>query len=272
VPELPEVETLARDLQLLLRGASFSRVDVHWPRSVAIPTESEFIARLAGRRIEHVGRRAKFLVFSLSESSQLLIHLRMSGQLRVEPAEVDPGKYARVVFHLTDGRQLIFDNPRKLGRVYLTNDLDTVLGHLGPEPLEVGFTLEVLATALSRRTGALKPLLLNQSFLAGLGNIYADEVLFEARLHPLRRADSLSPKDIERLHAAIRKVLRQAIEDRGTTLDDGGYRDTEGQPGRHQRRLQVYHRTGEPCLRCGKPIERIVVGGRGTHFCSHCQH
>ena len=272
MPELPEVETLARDLQPLLRGASFSSVDVRWPRSVAMPTESEFIARLPGRGIEHVGRRAKFLVFFLSGSSRLLIHLRMSGQLRVEPEEFSPGKHARVVFHLTDGRQLIFDNPRKLGRVYLTSDLDTVLGHLGPEPLAADFTLDVFATALSRRTGALKPLLLNQSFLAGLGNVYADEVLFEARLHPLRKADSLSSEDAERLHAAIRRVLRQAIEDRGTTLDDGGYRDTEGQPGRHQHRLQVYHRTDEPCLRCSKPIERSVVGGRGTHFCPHCQH
>ena len=272
MPELPEVETLARDLQTLLRGASFSSVDVHWPRSVAMPTESEFTARLPGRRIERVGRRAKFLVFFLSASSQLLIHLRMSGQLRVEPEEVSPGKHARVVFHLTDGRQLIFDNPRKLGRVYLTSDLETVVGHLGPEPLAAEFTLDLFATELSRHTGALKPLLLDQSFVAGLGNIYADEVLFEARLRPLRKADSLSHQDTERLYAAIRRVLQQAIENRGTTLDDGGYRDIEGQPGRHQHRLKVYHRTDEPCIRCSEPIERIVVGGRGTHFCPHCQH
>jgi len=271
VPELPEVETLARDLRRFLHGARFTGVDVLWPRSVAMPSAEEFIAQLPGCQIEDVGRRGKFLLFSLSGSSHLLIHLRMSGQLHVQPASVPTSQYARIIFHLADGRKLIFDNPRKLGRVYLTSDLDVILGHLGPEPLDADFTLDVFAAALARRRGVLKPLLLNQSFLAGLGNIYVDEILFKARLHPLRRANTLSSKETEHLHAAIRNVLQQAIDDRGTTLSDGRYCDVEGHPGDHQHRLQVYQRAGEPCSRCGQLIERVKLGGRGTHFCPRCQ-
>ena len=271
MPELPEVEALGRALRRLLQGARFTGVDVLWPRSVAMPSAEEFIAQLQGCQIEDVGRTGKFVLFWLTRTSYLLVHLRMSGQLLVESAGAPPGKYARVVFHLTDDRQLIFDNPRKLGRVYLTSNLEEVLGHLGPNPLADDFDLDAFVTALSRRRGALKPLLMNQSFLAGLGNIYADEVLFEAGLHPLRKANTLTSEEIERLHAAIRNVLQRAIDDRGTTLSDGRYCDVQGQPGSHQHHLQVYQRTGEPCRRCGQPIERIRVSGRGTHFCPRCQ-
>ena len=271
MPELPEVETLARDLRPLLVGAKFADVEVRWPRTVALPAAEEFARQLPGHEILDVGRRAKFLLLSLSGPCYLLIHLRMSGQVRVEPGTTLPDNHVRLIFHLADGRQLIFSDTRKFGRVYLLDDPSIVLGHLGPEPLADDFTVDAFADLLSRRKGALKPLLLNQRFLAGLGNIYTDEALFVAGLHPLRKADTLSGGEVRRLYAAIRQVLQRAIGNRGTTLADGRYRDAQGQPGHNRESLLVYHRQGEPCLRCGTPIQRIVVAGRGTHFCPTCQ-
>ncbi len=271
MPELPEVETLARDLQRLLVGAEIEAVETCWPRSVAVPTAEELADQLPGRSIVGVSRRGKFLVLSLSDATYLLIHLRMSGQLRVQPAACSPDNHARVIFDLADGRQLVFSDTRKFGRVYWTRDLRDVIGDLGPEPIAEDFTLQDLRVALATRRGRLKPLLLNQRFLAGLGNIYTDEVLFKARLHPLRKADSLTGEEAERLYRAIRGVLGQAIDSRGTTLEDERYLDAQGWPGSYGERLRVYGRPGEPCPRCGQAIERIVVGGRGTHFCPRCQ-
>jgi formamidopyrimidine-DNA glycosylase len=247
-------------------------VETRWSRTVAVPTAEELAEQLPGRSVVDVSRRGKFLVVSLSDSSYLLIHLRMSGQLRVEPASCSPDDYARLILQLSDGRQLVFSDTRKFGRVYWTRDLGAVVGDLGPEPLAESFALRDFNAALARRRGALKPLLLNQRFLAGLGNIYADEALFVARLHPLRKADSLTAEEVARLYQAIRTVLGQAIDSRGTTLDDKRYLDAEGWPGSYGERLRVYRRVGEPCLRCGEPIERIVVAGRGTHVCPGCQN
>jgi formamidopyrimidine-DNA glycosylase len=271
VPELPEVETLAGDLRRLLSGAEISAVEVRWGRTVAMPAADELARLLPGHRILDVSRRGKFLILSLSGASYVLIHLRMSGQLRVEPATEPPDDYARLVFHLSDGRQLVFSDPRKFGRVYWTAAPALVVGDLGPEPLAEELTFQAFEALLSRRKGAVKPLLLNQSFLAGLGNIYTDEVLFVAGLHPLRKANSLSRTEIERLYRAIRQVLQQAIGSRGTTLPDERYLDAEGWPGSYGERLRVYRRAEEPCPCCGTPIQRIVVGGRGTHFCPNCQ-
>lgn len=272
VPELPEVETLARDLRRLLRNAEISRVEARWARTVAVPGADELTKRLPGHKILDVHRRGKFLILSLSGPSYLMIHLRMSGQLRVEPGMCEPDPYARLILHLADGRQLIFSDTRKFGRVYWTMDPDLVLGSLGPEPLAQDLTLDSFATLLSSRRGMIKPLLLNQGFLAGLGNIYTDEALFLAGLHPRRKANSLSHSEVERLYGAIRQVLRQAIAGRGTTLADERYLDAEGSPGSYGERLCVYRRAGEPCTRCGVPLERIVVSGRGTHICPNCQN
>ena len=271
MPELPEVETLARQLHKLLAGAVFARAEVLWPRSIALPDAAEFARQAPGLRIEGVGRRGKFIVFGLSGGRHLLIHLRMSGQVRVEPPGAAPDGHARVVFDLEDGRRLIFSDTRKFGRMYLTSDMGAVAGKLGAEPLAEDFALADLRALLVRRKGALKPLLLRQDLLAGLGNIYADEALFAARLHPQRKADTLTPGEVRRLYTAIRQVLAQAIAGRGTTLRDARYRDAEGRPGEFQERLCVYQRHGEPCVRCGTPIERIVVSQRGTHYCPHCQ-
>jgi len=191
----------------------------------------------------------------------------MTGRLLVDRVERD--KHTRALFHLEDGRNLLFVNMRKFGRLYLAKDAQEVVGRLGPEPLEAEFTPQRFAHLLANRRGALKPLLLNQRFLAGLGNIYTDEALFVAGLHPQRRADTLNPEEVKRLCRAIRLVLKEGLKDGGTTLE--AYRRPNEEKGRHQERLQVFRRTGDPCPRCGATIERIVLGGRGTYFCPRCQ-
>ncbi len=270
MPELPEVETVVRGLRAPLIGRCFTDVWIAWDDMIVAPAVEEFRLRIVGQEIQDIRRRGKYLVFTLAGGDYLLIHLKMSGWLRVEPAGKKGHKHDRIVFGLDDGQELRFNNMRKFGRVYLVEDADQVLGRLGPEPLDDDFTPQLLTTLLARRSGALKPLLLNQGFVAGLGNIYADEALFVAGLHPQRRANTLTNEEIERLHQAIRRVLRRGIEEQGTTFD-GLYRKTDGEPGQHQDNLMVFRRNGGPCPRCGETIQRIVVGGRGTHFCPRCQ-
>jgi formamidopyrimidine-DNA glycosylase len=270
MPELPEVETIVRGLRDSLPGRRISGVTVHWPRSIGYPSASLFSTEVVGRRIASVGRRGKYIHLELEEG-HLLVHLKMSGRLRLAPPDAAPGAYSRVVLELDDGQQLRFDDPRKFGRMYLVPDPRQVTAPLGPEPLGEGLPLEDFRCLLARRSGRLKPLLLNQTFLAGLGNIYADETLFAARLHPLRQARSLTAGDQERLYEAIRSVLNQAIAGYGTTLDDNGYVDARGERGTFQDQIAVYGRTGRPCTCCGAPVERLVIGGRSAHFCPRCQ-
>lgn len=270
MPELPEVENYRCDLNELLVGRQFTGVYVDWPNQISIPAVDELTRRLPGQTVTSVGRRGKYLLLSLSGGDTLLIHLRMSGRLHVEPASAPADPHAHVVFRLEGGDELRFHDPRKFGRVYLVDDPAEVVGRLGPEPLDEDFTAERFADMLSTRRGRIKPLLLNQAFLAGLGNIYADEALHLAGLHPLRTADTLTPDEIRRLHSAIRSTLQGAIQHRGTSFDQS-YRDTRGEPGAYQDRLRVYGRAGEPCHRCGTLIERIVVGQRGTYVCPKCQ-
>lgn len=269
MPELPEVETVARGLAPLI-GRTFTGVTVAWPRTIAYPQVGEFKENIAGRRVESVGRRGKYVVIGLDQGC-LLIHLKMSGRLRIAPASVPPGKHAHTLFDLDNDRQLRFYDTRKFGRVYLVDDPEQVTARLGPEPLSDEFTLARFRQRLARRSGRLKSLLMNQQFLAGVGNIYADEALFAARLHPLRKADSLSPAEQARLYEAIRSILSRAIASRGTTLDDGGYRDATGQAGAYQDQIAVYGRKGSPCPMCQTPIERMRIGGRSSHFCPQCQ-
>lgn len=271
MPELPEIETIVRGLRPDLQGRLILAAEVDWPRTVATATVEAFQQRLTGQRMEAVGRRGKYITVRLSGGDWLLIHLKMTGHLQVMPGDATPDKHIRAVFHLDDGRQLWFRDPRKFGRLHLTGDPDTVVGDLGPEPLADDFTLAAFAALLRRRRGRLKPLLLNQRFIAGLGNIYADEALFAARLHPQRTADTLSDDEIAALYHAVRRVLRQGIENRGTTLDDRSYRDATGEEGDNQAHLRVYGRAGRPCVRCGTPVQRIVLNGRSAHFCPQCQ-
>jgi formamidopyrimidine-DNA glycosylase len=270
MPELPEVETYARDLAGSLSGRRFTGARVDWPRQLPLNGAEELDGRIRGQVVEAVGRRGKYLVLRLT-ADHLLVHLKMSGRLQIVPAETARNPHAHLVFGMDGGDELRFHDPRKFGRIYLLADVEPVLGPLGPEPLGADFTADLFGKMIAGRRGRLKPLLLDQRFLVGLGNIYVDESLWEARLHPLRSADSLSEDEILRLHAAIRGVLGRAVEARGTSFSTAGYRDLSGNMGEMQGSLAVFRRTGEPCPRCGRPIERMVVGQRSTHFCPGCQ-
>jgi formamidopyrimidine-DNA glycosylase len=280
MPELPEVETVARDLRGLVVGARITGVRVLWLRTLRSQDPEAFAAGVVGRTIIGTSRRAKLVVLDLDDASAVTIHLKMTGQLFVVPAATSVDPYVRVVLELADGRELRFRDIRKFGRFGLARrdgvdgDLRGELGGekgfkgFGPEPLEDAFTPRVFRRRIRGRKGRLKPLLLDQAFVAGIGNIYADEALWEARLHPLRSASTLRPADEGRLYRAIRRILAEAVERRGSSIDD--YTAPEGD-GSMQERLLVYQRAGEPCPRCGRPVRRVVIGGRATHFCSWCQ-
>ena len=271
MPELPEVETLVRRLREPLVGRTIIKATVQWPRTIGQPTPRAFVRRVRGLTIQAITRRAKYLVFELAprvaqpvEPPQfLLIHLKMSGKLSVVSGAAPIEKHDRVIFDLDDGRQLRFNDIRKFGRMHLTPDMNAITGALGPEPLERAFTLRQFRAMISVRSGAIKPLLLNQRFLAGVGNIYADEALWYAKLYPLRKADSLTNAEIAALYRAIRRVLTQAIADQGTDAGDGII------VGHY--RPRVYGRAGRPCYRCQQPIHKTVVGQRGTQYCPRCQ-
>jgi formamidopyrimidine-DNA glycosylase len=280
VPELPEVETVARDLRPRIVGATIVGARVTWARTLRSHTPETFADAIAGRRVEGVGRRGKQIVVDLSEGAALTIHLKMTGQLFVVPADAPEDPYVRLVLELADGREVRFRDIRKFGKIGLygrdplTGELVAEVGgagvfaSIGPEPLDPAFSVRDFRRRLRRRSGRLKPLLLDQSFIAGVGNIYADEALWGARLHPLRTAPTLHPPDERRLYETLRRILAEAVERRGSSIDDYTAPDGDGSM---QERLQVYQRTGEPCPRCGRPVKRIVIGARSTHFCSWCQ-
>lgn len=269
MPELPEVEVIARGLDEPLRSRRIERVRVLWPRTLAALSPEAFADAVVGRRCTRVWRRAKYLVFDLDDSRHLLIHLRMSGRLGIEPTERSASPHLRAALELDDGQELRFTDTRKFGRLYVAASVEDATGDLGPEPLEPAFTADWLAEGLHSHRTRLKSLLLDQRFLAGLGNIYVDESLFRAGLHPLRPAESLCGDEVLRLHSAIQSILQEAIALRGATLRD--YQDAEGRAGSNQHFLRVYGRAGQPCVRCGQPLVRTVVGQRGTHLCPHCQ-
>jgi formamidopyrimidine-DNA glycosylase len=264
MPELPEVETVVRGLRGPLVGRTFTGVTVLWPNAIKTPIP-ELQQRLPGQRIEAITRRAKYLQFHLSGGDTLFIHLKMSGDLLVEPASEPPHPHVRTIFGLDNAHELRFKDTRKFGRVYLVADPSQVAGPLGPEPLADDFTVEDFKALFQRRKGRLKPLLLNQEFIAGVGNIYADESCFLAGLDPRRQVDTLAEAELEKLYQAIRQTLNAGIRWKGASFD-AVYRG-----GEFQDHFQVYGRTDEPCLNCGTPIVRTVLGGRSTHFCVQCQ-
>jgi formamidopyrimidine-DNA glycosylase len=271
MPELPEVETVARGLRASLVGSTIVDVEVRWARSVVPPDLAAFAAGLIGQTVTAVGRRGKWIIVSLKKAGALLVHLRMTGRLVIEPVDAPDDPHVRVLLQLDDGRRLRFSDQRKFGRLVLSSDPHAILADLGPEPLADDFTAARLEEMLARRRGRIKPLLLNQRFLAGLGNIYADEALWRASLHPLRRADTLTPAEVRRLFQAIRSLLQAAIGSGGTTLADSAYQQPDGRSGEYADLLAVYGRTGQTCQRCRTEIERIVVGQRSTHYCPRCQ-
>jgi formamidopyrimidine-DNA glycosylase len=269
MPELPEVETIVRALRRPLAGRTFTEVRNYWPRHIVTPSVAELQRRIHGRAILSINRRAKYLVFSLTDNETLIIHLKMSGHLAVVDSDTPPDKHTHTIFRLDNGQELRFHDTRKFGRVYLVQDPASILGHLGPEPLESAFTVDVLRERLQNKRRVLKPLLLDQTFVAGIGNIYADEALYYAGLHPERRSDTLSPAEVEALHSAIQKVLNLGIEREGASIDK--YVKPDGSKGDMQNAVAVFRRTGQPCYHCGTLIHRIKLGGRSTHFCPTCQ-
>jgi formamidopyrimidine-DNA glycosylase len=270
MPELPEVETYVRDLAGRLPGRTFRGARTDWPNQLPRNDPAQIGAQISGQTVVAVQRRGKYILVRLSRD-WLIVHLKMSGRLELAPATSPPNPYAHVVFSLDHDEELRFHDPRKFGRVYLVADPEIVVGALGPEPLSEELTEQQFVALIAQRRGALKALLLNQAFLAGLGNIYADEALWHARLHPLRTADTLKAAEARRLYSAIRHVLQTAVDARGTTFSSPGYRDLDGMRGENAPSLAVFRRTGEPCPRCGATIARILVGQRSTHFCGRCQ-
>jgi formamidopyrimidine-DNA glycosylase len=273
MPELPEVETIVRELiACKLENKKITKAYVYWPRIVDTSSSEDFVKKIQNQSIEKIERRGKYLVFTLNDYT-LLVHLRMTGKFQFITKEnaVDKHEHVRLIFN--DGTVLRYEDPRKFGRWSLYQDATEKMSQLGLEPLSAAFTMQAFKNLLRKHSSQIKPFLLNQKHIAGLGNIYVDEALWEAKIHPLRATNSLSDNDIKNLHKAIQKVLNSGIDNLGTSLGNGkgNYFNVSGQRGGHQHHLNVFAQDGKTCARCGKLIMKTVVAQRGTHFCPQCQ-
>ncbi|HET6793151.1 MAG TPA: bifunctional DNA-formamidopyrimidine glycosylase/DNA-(apurinic or apyrimidinic site) lyase [Acidimicrobiales bacterium] len=277
MPELPEVETVRRGLRSEVVGRRIDRAEPTGVRTLRRhPDRSVVAPRLVGTTIDGVGRRGKFLAIGLSSGDALVVHLGMSGQLLVRPSAEERPRHTHVVLGLDDGRDLRFVDPRTFGEVFVTRPsvpggLPDELGRLGFDPLEDRIGAAAFLRLLAGRRTRLKSLLMDQGFVAGIGNIYSDEILFGARLAHDRPANGLSPPEGRRLHRSMLAVLDDAVARRGSSLADAQYRDVYGQLGQYQLRHRVYGREGQPCTRCRTPIRRARVGGRSGYYCPRCQ-
>jgi formamidopyrimidine-DNA glycosylase len=273
VPELPEVEVVRRDLEAHVSGHTITRVEVSGPRTVRRHSPGRLTRRLRGATLGTVDRRGKFLLLGLQEPSDqvLVVHLRMSGQLVLARAADPVARHTHAVLTLGGDTQLRFVDPRTFGELFVTSASLPELAHLGPDPLSAQWTWRSLSAVLAGRRGLLKPLLMDQRHLAGLGNIYSDEALFTARLRGDRSAGSLTTADVRRLHRAISTTLQAAIERRGSSLADRQYVDLLGNAGSYQSEHRVYAREGRPCPYCHAPIIRLRLGGRSSFLCQTCQ-
>lgn len=269
MPELPEVETIRNELIPYVVGHLITDVTFAWEGVLRRPSVEEFRSRFIGEKIIGVSRRGKYLVFSLTSNEVLIVHLKMSGSLLIESTKVETDRFTRAIIHLDTGKGIYFRDPRKFGAMWLVGDANSIVGKLGPEPLETDFTPELLAQRLVNRKASIKALLCDQNIIAGIGNMYADETLFAAKIHPLRSGGSLSPNEAQRLHKAILGVLRSAIDNKGASIEN--YIRPNGTLGTAHFQFQVAHRRGKTCPICCGPIERIVVRNRGTYFCPKCQ-
>ncbi|AIG65441.1 bifunctional DNA-formamidopyrimidine glycosylase/DNA-(apurinic or apyrimidinic site) lyase [Weissella tructae] len=273
MPELPEVETVRRGLNRLVKGQTIESVEVRWDKTISNMTPEEFDAEIAGRTIEVVERRGKYLLFRLSGKKTLVSHLRMEGAYYTMPAGTEPGKHDLVTFKLTDDIDLFYRDTRKFGRMALVNDTDVMsvagLAKIGPEPTEEALDLEYMVTIFGKSRTAIKPFLLDQSKIAGIGNIYADEVLWQTMIHPLTKTNDVTPTELAELRLNIINEMARSIAHHGTTVHS--FTDAFGEAGEFQNELDVYGRHGEPCLRCGTELVKIKVAQRGTTFCPKCQ-
>jgi len=259
MPELPEAETIKNELLPHIVGRCVKEVTLLWDGIVKQPSAEEFCSRIIGQRLTGVARRGKYLIFTLSSGEALIVHLRMTGSLLLKPASAEPDKYTRAILHLDKGIQLHFNDMRKLGRMWLVEDINSIVGKLGTEPLEAGFTCETLLKLLNKRQSPIKALLLDQTLIAGIGT----------GIHPLRAGGSLTHSEAGRLHHAIQQVLRAAIGNKGASIDT--YLRPDGRPGTAHSQFKVAHRGGKSCPICGTPIERIAIRNRGSYFCPNCQ-
>jgi len=271
MPELPEVETVRRDLTRSIAGKRIERTEIPNPGSLKGTDPKSFIRLTAGRKFVEFGRRGKYLILRLDTGQSLVTHLKMTGVMQYQEKGDSLPRAARIIFYFSGGRRLVFSDQRKFGSIELTNDYKNIpaIRKMGPEPLEKGFTAVVLKERLNGRKGPIKPLLLDQSIIAGLGNIYASEALHRAGILPQRRADSLTAQEIKKLHRAIVQVLKEAIAARGSSVDT--YRDGQGKKGWFQVKHRVYDKQGNKCRRCGGTIVKEIFRGRGTYWCPKCQ-
>jgi formamidopyrimidine-DNA glycosylase len=270
MPELPEVETVVRGLRAPLVGRTIQGVWYDVPKVIATPSPDEFIARATGQKVRAINRRAKYILCQLDDGI-LAVHLKMTGRLYVsdDMTGQENDRWVRLRFPLDNNQYLHFSDARRFGKAYLIDDISEIAPDLGPEPLEDSFTADVFRERLKGRHKGIKALLLDQSFIAGVGNIYADEALHRARIHPLRSATGLTDDEIMRLYYTIRDVLNSGIDYEGASVN--WYRKPDGTRGESQDHFFVYGREGELCLTCGQPIEKIRVAQRGTHYCPSCQ-
>lgn len=273
MPELPEVETVRKGLNRLVQGKTIESVEVRWDKTISNMSPEEFDAEMAGRVIEVVERRGKYLLFRLSGKQTMVSHLRMEGSYYTMPAGTEPGKHDLVTFKLDDGVDLFYRDTRKFGRMTLVPNeaVMTVAGlaKIGPEPTVEDLSLEYMTQIFGKSKTAIKPFLLDQSKIAGIGNIYADEVLWQTMIHPLTKTNDVTPTELAELRLNIINEMARSIAHHGTTVHS--FTDAFGEAGEFQNELEVYGRNGEPCLRCGTPLLKIKVAQRGTTFCPVCQ-
>jgi formamidopyrimidine-DNA glycosylase len=269
MPELPEVETIKNEISPKLIGRHIKEVILLWDGIVKLPSVEEFKTGLSGRKIRDINRRGKYLLVGLNYADTLIIHLKMSGSLLVASDNAEPPQYTRAILKLDDGTNVYFRDPRKFGRMWLVEDIDTVVGKLGPEALGRDLTPKRLAEMMAKHKAPIKALLCDQGLIAGIGNLYADEALFAAKIHPMRTGESLTEDEVIRLQKAIREVLLSGIKNKGASIVN--YYRPDGTKGTAHSEFRIAHRRGENCYVCGMPVQRIVVRGRGTYFCPKCQ-
>lgn len=273
MPELPEVETVRRSLLACIQNLSVVDCEVNLPKLIQNLSAEDFCSTMLGRAFIDIERRGKYLLFRLSGGYTLVIHLRMTGQLRYNPPETPRPLHTHIVLHLSDGKELRYTDIRQFGFWFLASDAEigevSRISALGVEPLSPTFTVQDFIALMSGKKGKVKGVLLDQSLIAGIGNIYADEALYSAGLHPERPVNGLTRDELTSLYESMREVLGKGVQMRGTTFSD--YVDGLGQSGSFQHELKVYGRTGEPCRVCDAIIEKSVVAGRGTHICPNCQ-
>ncbi len=269
MPELPEVETIVRQLDARgVAGRTILSVKINWEPMVEPFSAAQFAGQIRGTTITKISRVGKWMLFSLNSGKTLMVHLRMAGSFSVEK-----GPHDRIILNLSDGLTLYYRDTRKFGRWKLVDDPQIILSKLGPDALTRRFTQNYFSAVLLKRHRQIKPLILDQGIVAGLGNIYADEALWKSKIHPERRSDSLTEIELEKLFKAIKQVLTEGVKNRGTSLGSGktNYRDVDGESGAHRAEVNAYGRGGKPCKRCKELLVKTVVAQRGTTFCPCCQ-